>query len=104
MSTEISILGPKDMIQPFQAMGLNTVEVDSKNVRETLQTLLKSSGIIFISEEFIPFVKDIIDEYSEVTLPAIIPIPGSGIERSFAIERLNELIKKAVGVEIHREE
>ena len=107
MSSElkgISILGRKEVIMPFRAVGLETIEVDEKNVRKEIKKSIERSSIIFISEEFVPLIDDIMEKYSEVTLPAIISIPSPGVEKNYAVERLNKLIKKAVGVEIHREE
>ena len=111
---KLAIIGPKEVVLGFKAIGLHTEF--SRTADETLEKLqaLKEEGehaegappkyaIIFILESH---AKDIpAEEYKKVTadaLPAIIAIPGPEGATGFGLERLGQIVEKAIGSNILR--
>jgi len=102
---EIAIIGPKEVVLGFKAIGLHTEF--SRTSEETLEKLkaLKDEdekyAIIFILESH---AKDIpLDEYKKITadaLPAIIALPGPEGATGFGMERLGQIVEKAIGSNI----
>jgi V/A-type H+/Na+-transporting ATPase subunit F len=102
---EIAIIGPKEVVLGFKAIGLHTEF--SRTAEDTLEKLQNLKGedsnyaIIFILESH---AKDIpAEEYKKVTadaLPAIIAIPGPEGATGFGLERLGQIVEKAIGSNI----
>ncbi|MBT4384737.1 V-type ATP synthase subunit F [Candidatus Peregrinibacteria bacterium] len=106
---EIAIIGPREVVLGFKAIGLQTEF--SMNAEETLQKLteLKSQkvderekyAIIFILESHAKNIPK--EEYKKITndaLPAIIALPGPEGSTGFGIERLGQIVEKAIGSNI----
>jgi V/A-type H+/Na+-transporting ATPase subunit F len=111
---ELAIVGPREVVLGFKAIGLHTVF--SMNAEETLEQLqaLKEErtggegaedeckyAIIFILESH---AKEIpVEDYKKITadaLPAIIAIPGPEGATGFGMERLGQIVEKAIGSNI----
>lgn len=112
----IAIIGNKDTILGFKALGLDTFDAnDTETALKLLFTLTgesvevdsKSSetkakyAIIFITENL---AKDISKEdYKKLgkkALPAIIPLPGSSGATGFGLNKLKRIVEQAVGSDI----
>lgn len=93
------------MILPFKAIGVQVFPVEkAEEARETLSRLIKEGyGLILITEDLAPKLEDLLREVATEPTPSIIPIPSSGGSTGFALERLRETIKKAVGADIFAE-
>lgn len=105
----IAIIGPKEIVLGFKAIGVKTVF--SSTWEETLQHLesLKSNAsekyaIIFILEEHAKHIPR--EDYKELTadpLPAIIALPGAEGSTGFGVQRLGQIVEKAIGSNILKE-
>lgn len=62
------------------------------------QLRAKDIGVIFIDEDFIPYVKDIIKEKVKSLIPLIVTIPGIKTERKADV--IKEIVKSTIGFEI----
>ena len=111
MQHDIAIIGPKDIVLGFKAIGVHTFF--SSNAEETLEHLQtlktqKSEGsdlpryaIIFILESDAKTIPA--DEYKKITadpLPAIIALPGPEGSTGFGMDRLGQIVEKAIGSNI----
>ena len=106
---QIAIIGPREIVLGFKAIGLHTEF--SMTAEATLEKLKELKGaaegedskyaIIFILESH---AKEIpADEYKKVTadaLPAIIALPGPEGSTGFGLERLGQIVEKAIGSNI----
>jgi len=101
---EIAIVGSKDAILGFRAIGAETR--DAKTAEKALEELknLKEEdkyAIVFIIENL---AKDIPqEEWKKLTadaLPAIIAIPGPSGSTGFGMQRLGAIVEKAIGQNI----
>lgn len=98
----IACVGRYETVFPFRAIGLHTVQCNnSKETRESIEQLVREGfGLIFVEEEFYGDLKDLLDEYREEVTPAIVAIPGAVGSKGEALERIREIIKKAIGADI----
>ncbi len=109
---KIAIVGPKDAILGFKALGLETHSaLDKEQALETLKSLKKKTlggkedkpmyAIIFILEDLAAQLPE--DEYKKLsasTLPAIVTIPGPKGSTGFGLKRISKIVEKAVGSDI----
>ena len=108
---DIAIVGPKDVVLGFKAIGVRTHFTE--NAEATLETLQKLKeetlegselcryAIIFILESDAKAIPA--DEYKKITadaLPAIIALPGPEGSTGFGMERLGSIVEKAIGSNI----
>jgi len=109
MKHELAIVGPREIVLGFKAIGLTTVfartaEESLKKLWELKNELIGDQSkyaIIFIFESH---AKDMpIEEYKRLTkdpLPAIIALPGPEGSSGFGLERLGQIVEKAIGSNI----
>ncbi|MDI6840703.1 MAG: V-type ATP synthase subunit F [bacterium] len=102
MSTKIATIGERDVILPFKAIGAEVFPVlNVKDAHEILERLIKEDfGIILITDDLLPHIRDLLVQTKGTAVPCIVPIPGSKGSSGFALNEMRELIKKAVGVDI----
>ncbi|MBD3287112.1 hypothetical protein GF338_12335 [candidate division WOR-3 bacterium] len=103
-STEICILGSRELTEPFRGLGLAQENVDAENVLERAQELSSSDyKIVFYAEEFYPLLREFLGKRSGGVFPTFVPIPSVTEGERYATQRLRELIKKAIGVDVYWE-
>ncbi len=102
MRKKIAMIGDKDSILGFKALGVSVYPV--VDVNEAASVLRKASSgdyaIIFISEYFAQGIQDIISELQQVSLPAITIVPDHRENHGMAMKKLKTIMEKAVGVDI----
>ncbi len=110
---KMAIIGPREAILGFKALGLEPVYVtDSKVAVEQLFSLKKDKvevegemknryAIIFIMEEFAKGITP--EDYKKLSadpLPAIIPLPSHLGTTGYGLQKLKLIVEKAVGMDI----
>lgn len=111
-----AIVGNKDTILGFKALGLETHDANSgEEATKTLYQLKKQTvitdektgetrpayAVIFITEDLAMKISD--EDYkklSENALPAIVPVPGSKGTSGYGLKRIGKMVEKAVGSDI----
>ncbi|MFC1616054.1 V-type ATP synthase subunit F [Patescibacteria group bacterium] len=114
----IAIIGNKDTILGFKALGLETH--DANNAEEATKILYDLKGqenmidekkdetqpkfaIIFITEELAMNInKDDYKKLGKQAIPAIIPIPGSTGTTGYGLKRIGKMVEQAVGSDIFK--
>lgn len=99
---KIGVIGDKQSVQGFKAVGLNVFDCISKeDAKETLQKIIKDDyAIIYVIDSLYDEIKDTIYEYNEMRLPAIIPIPGMKGSNGIGMQNIKRAVEKAVGADI----
>lgn len=110
---ELAIVGPKDAIQGFKALGI--IPHSARTVEEVTETLYRLKeekiqvgteskpkyAVIFVFENLAEKIaRDDYNKLSEEALPAIIPIPGVHGSTGFGNTRLSQMVEQAVGSDI----
>ncbi len=99
---KIAVLGDYDSIYGFAAVGfdifpLNDVE-EAKSKLKNLADL--KYAVIYITEEWIDKLSDVITDYNDRVMPAIIPVPGIRGNTGQGVENVKGFVEQAVGSDI----
>lgn len=99
---KIAVLGDRDSIYGFAALGLDTYPVkDTEEAAKTLKRLAEGQyAIIYITEALQAKLETEIDRYVSEHLPAIIPIPGVFGNTGMGIRNVKKSVERAVGSDI----
>ena len=99
----IGILGNKDSILGFKALGLDCFGVyeqedAEKKVDEIYEK--KEHGILFITEDWMEKLEVKLSELKGAALPAVIAIPGVRGSSGMGERELKKIVEQAVGSDI----
>lgn len=99
---KIAVLGDRDSIYGFAALGLDTYPViDQEEAAKTLKKLAEGQyAVIYITEALQAKLELEIDRYVNQELPAIIPIPGVSGNTGMGIRNVKKSVERAVGSDI----
>lgn len=102
MYKKIGVVGDKDSILPFMALGLEVVAVTNEmEARIGIDRLAKEAyPVIFVTEPVAQMVPETIKRYDNVAIPGIILIPSNQGTLGIGKERISANVEKAVGQNI----
>jgi V/A-type H+-transporting ATPase subunit F len=97
----IGVIGDKQSVLGFKAVGLNVFDCSTKEeAKNILKSIVDDYAIIYMTESFYDELKDTIYEYNEKRLPAIIPIPSMKGTTGIGLSNIKKAVEKAVGADI----
>ncbi|MDR1002483.1 MAG: V-type ATP synthase subunit F [Oscillospiraceae bacterium] len=98
----IAVIGDKDSIYGFAAVGLATFAVETKHeAAEKINELRSGSfAVIYITEWLAEELSDLLSKLDGEQIPAIVPIPGISGNTGIGIARVKQSVEKAVGSDI----
>lgn len=99
---KIAVVGDYDSIYGFATLGLSICPVRTREeAKDKLRQLAEGRyGIIYITEAVALELADIIEEYKERTMPAIIQIPGVSGNTGAGVAGVKKTVEQAVGSDI----
>lgn len=99
---KVAVIGDKDSVYGFAALGLSVFFADEENEARTLFKKLTSQdySIIYITERLASLLEDEIEKFSFQPTPAIILIPGVHGNTGKGMESVKKSVEKAVGSDI----
>ena len=98
---KIAVIGDKDVILAFKAIGADVFSVrDNEHASETLKKLARTYPIIFITEEIAQNITETVDRYKTRPYPAVIPIPGAAGSTGYGMHGISKNVEKAIGTDI----
>lgn len=102
MSYKIAVLGGKDSVLGFQALGLEVHSVESpEEGRAALHHLAKENyAIIYITEQLACKIGADILRYKDALTPAVIMIPGREGSLGIGMANVKRAVERAVGADI----
>ncbi len=102
MSDKMAVIGDKDSVFAFKAVGVDVFGAASKGeAKERLKELVKENyKVIFLTEDLAKKLQAFLERYKTTPYPAVIPIPRSGQAQGFAMESLKRDMEKAIGADI----
>jgi V/A-type H+-transporting ATPase subunit F len=97
-----AVLGDRDSIYGFAALGLDTYPVTGhEEASKVLKTLADGQyAVIYITESLQSELESEIDRYVTSYLPAIIPIPGVSGNTGKGMRNVKKSVERAVGSDI----
>ncbi|NLD87063.1 MAG: V-type ATP synthase subunit F [Clostridiales bacterium] len=99
---KLAVLGDRDSILGFKALGLETVFADTPEVgAEELHRLAREGyAVVYITEMLAQRIMTDIAKYKDDIAPAVILIPGKGGSMGIGLSALKRSIVRAVGADI----
>ena len=99
---KIAVLGDRDSVMGFKALGLDTYFVETTDeARHTLHRLAKEEyAIIYITEQLAADIGADVDRYKSEVTPAVILIPGKTGSLGLGARALQSAVERAVGADI----
>ena len=102
MRKKIAVIGDKGSVLGFQAVGFEAFETRSpEETKAALDQVTKGDyGVVFITEQAYESVAAYADNFKDLTIPAIIPIPGREGSLGLGMARVRKNVERAVGADI----
>ncbi|MEG0853137.1 MAG: V-type ATP synthase subunit F [Angelakisella sp.] len=102
MRSSIAVIGEKESVLGFKAVGFSVYETTSSSeAEEVIEKLYgQQVGIIFITEETLAPISHVLERYKDAQLPAIIPIPGRRGSMGLGLSNVKKSVERAVGADI----
>lgn len=102
MRKKIAVVGDKGSVLGFKSVGFDVhMAASLAEIRAVMSSLVRGDyGIIFITEQAYVQIPDIIADYKEKLIPAIIPIPGKDGSLGIGIKNVKKNVERAVGADI----
>ena len=102
MRSRIAVVGEKESVLGFKAVGFEVFETGSpREAEETVRRLAREGcGIIFVTEQTLAPILSVMDDYKDRQTPAIIPIPGRKGSMGLGMTSVKKSVERAVGADI----
>ncbi|MBE6553496.1 MAG: V-type ATP synthase subunit F [Ruminococcaceae bacterium] len=100
---KIGILGARDAVLGFMALGFSVHEVnEAEEAAKKLHALVRSGeyAVIFLTEDYAMRLADVCEQYKDLPLPAIISIPGQNGSTGYGMNSIRSAVERAVGADI----
>ena len=101
MDSKIAVVGSLDAILIFKSIGLDVFEVrDENSTIEVINSLSSKYKLILITDDFAPFIENIIKETSKEMFPIITIIPSGSSTSDYALKKIEESVEHTLGINI----
>ncbi|MBQ0084557.1 MAG: V-type ATP synthase subunit F [Clostridiales bacterium] len=98
---KIAVLGDRESIYGYAALGLSVFETDRENVGALIEKLAKEKyAIIYVTENVALGAEEQIESFKERQIPAIILIPAISGNTGLGVAGIHKSVEKAVGSDI----
>lgn len=99
---KIAVLGDKDSVLGFRALGLDVCPADNpEQARTALHRLAKEGyAIIYVTEQLATGLGAELNRYKDELTPAIILIPGKEGSLGIGMANIKTAVERAVGADI----
>jgi V/A-type H+-transporting ATPase subunit F len=102
MDRKIAVVGDKDSILAFKAIGVDVFPViEADEARRAVDNCARNNyAVIFVTEQIAEKIEETISRYNDKILPAVILIPSNQGSLNIGLKRISDSVEKAVGVNI----
>lgn len=101
---KIAVLGEKDSVIAFSALGLDVFPVENGDeAQNRFRAITKDNNtysIIYVTETYYEALASDIDKYKDSVTPAVILIPGAGGSTGIGTSAIESAVDRAVGTNI----
>jgi V/A-type H+-transporting ATPase subunit F len=99
---KIGVIGDKDSILGFKALGLSVFPVTQPEQASRLIHRLarEKYAVIFVTEPIAKYIQETIERYRTVPFPIITLIPNNAGSIGLGMKGLKDSVERAVGVDI----
>lgn len=106
MSYKIAIVGNKDSVAGFKALGVDVVPaIEKQQAQNDIQNIYESSdyAVVFITEDWVDQLQDFLSELPPKALPAIVAVPSQKGSTGAGEKGIRKMVEQAVGSDIFKE-
>ncbi len=101
---KIGVIGDKDSVLFFKAVGLDVYPAAAEDIEENRKLVDRLAredyGIIFITEQIAETISETIARYSNSATPGIILIPSNSGSLGVGLKCVRDNVERAVGMNI----
>jgi V/A-type H+-transporting ATPase subunit F len=99
---KIAVLGDKDSVLGFKALGLDVYCVESVDeAKSKLHHLAREDyAVVYLTEQLARYMEDELNRYKDELTPAIILIPGKEGSLGIGMANVKKSVERAVGADI----
>ncbi len=99
---KIAVLGDKDSVLGFQALGLEVYPVQTiDEAKTTLHKLAREDyAVVYLTEGYAAHMTAEVARYKDALTPAIILIPGKEGSLGIGMANIKSVVERAVGADI----
>lgn len=100
---KIAFLGDRKSLLMYKTTGFTLLSPDTEiEIKKDIEKLKSENyALILVSEHIYQLAPNLIKQYDDSFLPAIIVLPGFGEEDNVGIHRMHELMESAVGMKFN---
>ena len=102
MYKKIGVVGDKDSVLAFKALGVDVAPVvGADEARRAVDKMaMNDYAVIFVTEHVAVTIEETIERYNNQLLPAVILIPSNQGTLNIGSKRISDSVEKAVGMNI----
>ncbi len=101
MRNGIAVVGDKDSVLAFKAIGLDVFPVTGEmEAREKVKLLARTYSVIFITEQIAIEIDSLLNRYKARPYPVVVPIPSAEGNLGFGMKGIRSDVEKAIGADI----
>ncbi len=102
MTYRIAVIGDRESILGFRALGMETIFADNPEqaAGELHRLAREKCAIIYITEDLAAKLEQDIARYADETIPAVILIPGKSGSLGIGKTALNRAVERAIGANL----
>ncbi len=99
---KIAVIGEKDSIIGFSALGFDIFSVDDTNAQAVFLSVSGNNeyAIIYLTETYYELLQQDIEKFKDRVTPAVILIPGGSGSLGFGSAALDAAVERAIGTNI----
>ena len=103
MPSKIAVIGDKDSVLAFKAVGVEVHDATTAEQAAGLIKKLSQSGgyaVLLIAEGLAELIPEVLTKAKLQTYPAVVPIPTTKTPTGFGLLGIKSDVEKAIGVDI----
>jgi V/A-type H+/Na+-transporting ATPase subunit F len=105
MEDKIAILGSKDMVMLFKAVGCDVFSpVGKDKIRASFSKLISNYKIILIQTNYAKLCEDLIEQTKTTAYPIVLVVPNKNEENTYALDKIVTDMERSIGAKIVLEE
>lgn len=101
MRNGIAVVGDKDSVLAFKAIGIDAYPVDGEmEARSVVKELARKYSVIFITDAIAMQIESLLKRYKTRPYPVVVPIPSAEGNTGFGMSGIKSDVEKAIGSDI----
>ena len=101
MRNGIAVVGDKDSVLAFKAIGIDAYPVDGEmQARNVVRELARTYSVIFITDAIAAQIESLLKRYKTRPYPVVVPIPSAEGNTGFGMQGIKNDVEKAIGSDI----